>query len=158
MRILVVDDDPKLAGLLRRGLTEKGNATDVAGRGEDALWMARANHYDAIVLDVMLPGLDGFQTCAALRKADVWAPVLLLTARDAIQDRVFGLDAGADDYLVKPFAFAATAGFCGVVEPPDAIVTPPTARAAHAASAAPSFTRRPRMSLLSLTVDLCRSR
>jgi len=106
MRILVVEDDPKLAGLLRRGLTERGNATDVIARGEDALWMARAHPYDAIVLDVMLPGIDGFETCAALRAADVWSPVLMLTARDAVEDRVNGLDAGADDYLVKPFSFA----------------------------------------------------
>src|SRR5207245_1505493 len=105
MRILGVEDDPKLAGLLRRGLTERGNATDVIARGEDALWMARAHPYDAIVLDVMLPGIDGFETCAALRAADVWSPVLMLTARDAVEDRVSGLDAGADDYLVKPFSF-----------------------------------------------------
>jgi two-component system OmpR family response regulator len=106
VRILVVEDDPKLAGLLRRGLTERGNATDVIARGEDALWMARAHPYDAIVLDVMLPGIDGFETCAALRAADVWSPVLMLTARDAVEDRVNGLDAGADDYLVKPFSFS----------------------------------------------------
>ena len=106
VRLLVVEDDPKLAGLLRRGLAEKGNATDVAGCGEDALWMARAHDYDAIVLDVMLPGLDGFETCAALREQGVWAPVLMLTARDAVEDRVSGLDAGADDYLTKPFSFA----------------------------------------------------
>ena len=105
MRILVVEDDLKLAGLLRRGLTERGNATDVIARGEDALWMSRAHPYDAIVLDVMLPGIDGFETCAALRAADVWSPVLMLTARDAVEDRVSGLDAGADDYLVKPFSF-----------------------------------------------------
>src|SRR5438128_4462082 len=106
MRILVVEDDPKLAGLLRRGLTERGNATDVIARGEDALWMARAHTYDAIVLDVMLPGIDGFDTCAELRAAGVWAPVLMLTAHDAVEDRVCGLDAGADDYLIKPFSLA----------------------------------------------------
>ena len=106
MRILVVEDDPKLAGLLQRGLTERGEATDVAARGEDALWMARASAYDAIVLDVMLPGLGGFETCEELRREGVWAPVLMLTARDAVEDRVAGLDAGADDYLVKPFSFA----------------------------------------------------
>ncbi len=106
MRFLVVEDDPKLAGLLHRGLAEKGNATDVAGCGEDALWMARAHEYDAIVLDVVLPGLDGFGTCAALREQGIWAPVLMLTARDAVEDRVCGLDAGADDYLTKPFSFA----------------------------------------------------
>jgi two-component system OmpR family response regulator len=106
MRLLVVEDDPKMAALVRRGLTENGNATDIATRGEDALWMARAHAYDAIVLDVMLPDLDGFATCAALRQAGVWAPVLMLTARDAVEDRVAGLDAGADDYLTKPFSLA----------------------------------------------------
>jgi two-component system OmpR family response regulator len=106
MRILVVEDDPKMAGLIRRGLEEKGDVPDVAGRGEDALWMAQATEYDALVLDVMLPGIDGFETCAALRKSEVWAPVLMLTARDSIEDRVAGLDTGADDYLVKPFSLA----------------------------------------------------
>ena len=106
MRMLLVEDDSKLAALIRRGLTVNGNATDIAPHGEDALWMARAHDYDAIVLDVMLPGRDGFQTCAALREAGVWAPVLMLTARDAVEDRVAGLDAGADDYLTKPFSLA----------------------------------------------------
>lgn len=105
MRVLVVEDEPKMAALLRRGLTEDGHATDVASRGEDALWMAGATAYDAIVLDVMLPGIDGFEVCRRLRAAGVWAPVLMLTARDAVADRVAGLDNGADDYLVKPFAF-----------------------------------------------------
>lgn len=106
MRILVVEDDIKLAGLLRRALTERGHATDVAARGEDALWMARSHTYDALVLDIMLPGLNGFDLCVALRAEGVWAPVLMLTARDGIADRVRGLDAGADDYLVKPFSLA----------------------------------------------------
>jgi two-component system, OmpR family, response regulator len=106
MRVLLVEDDAKLAALVRRGLTENGNATDIAADGEDALWMARAHEYDAIVLDVMLPGRDGFETCTALREAGVWAPVLMLTARDAVEDRVAGLDAGADDYLTKPFSLA----------------------------------------------------
>jgi two-component system OmpR family response regulator len=106
MRILVVDDDAKLAGLLRRALTEHGQATDVAARAEDALWMARAHEYDALVLDVMLPGMNGFDLCRALREDGVWTPVLMLTARDGIADRVRGLDAGADDYLVKPFSLA----------------------------------------------------
>ena len=106
MRVLVVEDDPKLAELLRRGLTENGGATDVASQGEDALWMAQAHDYDAIVLDVMLPGRDGFETCAALRESGVWTPVLMLTARDAVEDRIAGLDAGADDYLTKPFSIA----------------------------------------------------
>ena len=106
MRVLVVEDEVKLAGLLRRGLAEDGHAADVAGTGEDALWMARAVDYDAIVLDLMLPALDGFQVCRRLRESGVWTPVLMLTARDAVEDRVAGLDAGADDYLAKPFSFA----------------------------------------------------
>jgi two-component system, OmpR family, response regulator len=106
MRLLVVEDEAKMAGLLERGLREEGHAVDVTGRGEDALWMARAAPYDAIVLDVMLPGGDGFSVCRKLREHEVWTPVLLLTARDAVDDRVAGLDAGADDYLVKPFAFS----------------------------------------------------
>src|SRR5262245_61695835 len=95
-----------MAGLIRRGLVNEGLAADVARTGEDALWMARANGYDAIVLDVMLPGIDGLETCRGLRDGGVWAPVLMLTARDSVEDRVAGLDTGADDYLVKPFAFA----------------------------------------------------
>jgi len=106
MKVLLVEDDPKMAALVRRGLTENGNATDVAPDGEDALWMARAHAYDVIVLDVMLPGRDGFATCAALREGGVWVPVLMLTARDSVADRVAGLDAGADDYLTKPFSLA----------------------------------------------------
>jgi two-component system, OmpR family, response regulator len=106
VRLLVVEDENKMARLLQRGLAEEGHAVDLADRGEDALWMARAVSYDAIVLDVMLPGLDGFTVCRTLREHDVWTPVLLLTARDAVADRVSGLDAGADDYLVKPFTFA----------------------------------------------------
>ena len=106
MRVLIVEDELKMAGLVRRGLTEEGHAADVATTGDEALWMAEAHPYDAIVLDVMLPGRNGFETCRALRKAGVWAPVLMLTARDAVEDRVAGLDAGADDYLTKPFSFA----------------------------------------------------
>ena len=106
VRTLVVEDDPKLGPLLRRGLSERGGVADLAVRGEDALWMAQAKSYDAIVLDVMLPGLDGFETCARLRADGVWTPVLLLTARDAVEDRIHGLDSGADDYLVKPFSLA----------------------------------------------------
>src|SRR5258705_11300957 len=106
MRVLVVEDDPKMASLLRRGLTEHGDVADLAPHGEDALWMADAHAYDAIVLDVMPAGRDGFETCAALRLAGVWSPVLMLTARDAVEDRVAGLDAGADDYLTKPFSLA----------------------------------------------------
>jgi two-component system, OmpR family, response regulator len=106
MRVLIVEDELKMASLLRRGLVEEGHAADVAGSGEDALWMAQAHPYEAIVLDVMLPGKSGFETCRQLRNAGVWSPVLMLTARDAVDDRVAGLDAGADDYLTKPFSFA----------------------------------------------------
>jgi two-component system OmpR family response regulator len=106
MRVLIVEDEVKMASLLRRGLREEGLSADVAIRGEDALWMAGSTQYDAIVLDVMLPGIDGFETCRRLRADGVWAPVVLLTARDGVEDRVAGLDGGADDYLTKPFSFA----------------------------------------------------
>jgi two-component system OmpR family response regulator len=106
VRVLVVEDEVKMAALIRRGLREEGMVVDVAERGEDALWMAGSTEFDAIVLDVMLPGIDGFETCRRLRADGVWAPVLMLTARDAVEDRVAGLDGGADDYLVKPFSFA----------------------------------------------------
>jgi two-component system, OmpR family, response regulator len=106
MRVLIVEDDVKMAGLVRRGLMEDGNAADVTADGDEALWMAKAHPYDAIVLDVMLPGISGFETCRQLRNAGVWSPVLMLTARDGVDDRVAGLDAGADDYLTKPFSFA----------------------------------------------------
>jgi two-component system OmpR family response regulator len=105
VRVLVVEDEKKLGELLGRGLREEGYAADVADRGEEALWMARAVPYDAIVLDVMLPGADGFEVCRRLRREGVWTPVLMLTARDGVEDRVGGLDAGADDYLTKPFSF-----------------------------------------------------
>ena len=105
MRILIVEDEVKMASLLRRGLSEEGLAADVARTGDDAIWMARATEYDAIVLDVMLPGTNGFAVCRRLREAGTWSPVLMLTARDAVEDRVEGLDAGADDYLTKPFSF-----------------------------------------------------
>src|SRR2546421_2795111 len=104
MRVLVVEDEIKMAALLRRGLSEEGLAVDVTGSGEDALVRAGATSYDAIVLDVMLPGIDGFETCRQLRERGAWAPVLMLTARDAVEDRVEGLDRGADDYLTKPFS------------------------------------------------------
>jgi two-component system OmpR family response regulator len=106
VRILIVEDELKMAGLLRRGLIEEGHAPDVATSGEDAVWMAQSHPYEAIVLDVMLPGLNGFETCRRLREAGVWSPVLMLTARDGVDDRVAGLDVGADDYLTKPFSFA----------------------------------------------------
>jgi two-component system OmpR family response regulator len=106
MRVLVVEDELKMASLLVRGFRNNGHAPDVARTGEDALWMTAAAQYDAIVLDVMLPGMNGFETCRRLRAAGVWTPVLMLTARDSVEDRVAGLDTGADDYVVKPFAFA----------------------------------------------------
>jgi two-component system OmpR family response regulator len=106
MRILVVEDELKMASLLRRGLLEEGYAVDIARTGDDALWMAQAAEYDALVLDLMLPTLDGFEVCRRLRANGVWSPVLMLTARDGVEDRVAGLDAGADDYLPKPFSFA----------------------------------------------------
>src|SRR6201994_1497655 len=106
MRVLVVEDKVKVAGLLRRGLSEKGLPVDIAGEGERAVAMAGASEYDAVVLDVMLPGIDGFETCRRLRRDGVWAPVLMLTARGSLDDRVVGLDGGADDYMVKAFAFA----------------------------------------------------
>jgi two-component system, OmpR family, response regulator len=106
VRALVVEDERKMAALLRRGLVEEGYAADVARTGRDAIDMARAAAYDVIVLDVMLPDLDGLGVCRELRSSGVWTPILMLTARDRVQDRVAGLDAGADDYLTKPFAFA----------------------------------------------------
>jgi len=105
MRLLVVEDSPKMAGLLRRGLTEEGYAVDAVSNGTDAVWLATEQSFDAIVLDVVLPDIDGFEVCRRLRRADRWAPLLMLTARDDVSDRVRGLDAGADDYLTKPFAF-----------------------------------------------------
>src|SRR5436190_410662 len=106
MRVLVVEDELRMASLIRRGLVKEGLAADVVRTGEDAVWMTQSHDYDAIVLDVMLPGMSGFETCRRLRSEDNWTPVLMLTARDAVEDRVAGLDTGADDYLVKPFAFA----------------------------------------------------
>jgi two-component system OmpR family response regulator len=105
MRALVVEDGSKMAALLRRGLQEEGFAVDVAANGEDGSWLGAENDYDVILLDVMLPDVDGFEVCRRLRAADRWAPILMLTARDGVQDRVAGLDAGADDYLTKPFSF-----------------------------------------------------
>ena len=93
-----------MASLLRRALEEEGHAVDVARDGPEGVWLATENPYGAVVLDLMLPGFDGFEVCRRLRAAEVWAPILMLTARDEIGDRVRGLDAGADDYLVKPFS------------------------------------------------------
>jgi two-component system OmpR family response regulator len=106
MRVLVVEDDSRMSGLLRRALEEEGYAVDVTGEGGEAVWLATENDYDAVVLDLLLPGLDGYEVCRRLRAAKRWAPVLMLTARGAVGDRVRGLDAGADDYVVKPFSFA----------------------------------------------------
>lgn len=103
MRVLVVEDEPKMAHLLRRGLVEEGYAVDVAADGPDGYGAATSRPYDAIVLDVMVPGYSGFEVCRRLRGQDVWVPVLMLTARGSIGDRVRGLDEGADDYLTKPF-------------------------------------------------------
>jgi two-component system OmpR family response regulator len=105
VRVLLVEDEVKLARAVRRGLQQEGYAVDVAATGDDGLHLATEVGYDAVVLDVMLPGLDGFEVCRRMRAGGRWAPVLMLTARDGIADRVAGLDVGADDYLVKPFAF-----------------------------------------------------
>jgi two-component system, OmpR family, response regulator len=106
MRLLIVEDHEKLANLIGRGLRKEGMAADVVTRGEDALYRAQATEYDAIILDLMLPGLDGLEVCRRLRAAGVWSPILILTARDGVRDRVAGLDGGADDYLTKPFSYA----------------------------------------------------
>jgi len=105
MRILLVEDEIKMARAVRRGLEQEGYGVDVVADGDEALFRATEQDYDAIVLDVMLPGRDGFEVCRTLREGGRWAPVLMLTARDAVEDRIRGLDVGADDYLVKPFAF-----------------------------------------------------
>jgi two-component system OmpR family response regulator len=104
VRVLIVEDDMRLAAAIRRGLRAEGVVADVARSGEDALWMAGSTEFDAVILDLMLPGIDGFETCRRLREDGVWTPIIMLTARDAIEDRVRGLDRGADDYLVKPFS------------------------------------------------------
>ena len=105
MRLLLVEDDAKLSATLARGLRAEGYAVDVAATGEGALLQARVHEYDALVLDVMLPGPDGLSVCRTLREEGCWSPVLMLTARDGVADRIRGLDVGADDYLVKPFDF-----------------------------------------------------
>ncbi len=104
MRVLVVEDETRMARLLKRALEEEGHAVDVAADGAEGLWLATENAYGAVVLDVMLPDLDGFEVCRQLRAKGLWVPVIMLTARDSVGDRVRGLDAGADDYLVKPFS------------------------------------------------------
>jgi two-component system OmpR family response regulator len=103
MRVLVVEDEDKLAGILGKWLREEGIVADIIERGEDAIWMAGATDYDVIVLDLMLPGIDGFETCRRLRMSGIESPILMLTARDTVEFRIAGLDCGADDYLTKPF-------------------------------------------------------
>jgi two-component system, OmpR family, response regulator len=105
VRILLVEDEVKMARALRRGLEREGYVVDLVADGNDAVSRGSEYDYDTIVLDVMLPGLDGMSVCSALRSRGRWAPVLMLTARDAVEDRIRGLDVGADDYLIKPFAF-----------------------------------------------------
>jgi two-component system copper resistance phosphate regulon response regulator CusR len=106
MKILVVEDETKTANYLRKGLVESGFVVDVAARGDEGLNCARNQEYDLVILDVMLPEQDGWSVLAAMRRAEIRTPVIFLTARDSVQDRVKGLDLGADDYLVKPFAFS----------------------------------------------------
>jgi two-component system OmpR family response regulator len=104
MRVLIVEDNERMGSAIKRGLQADGLVADVASSGEDAIWMAGATEFDAVVLDVMLPGIDGFETCRRLREDGMWAPIIMLTAKDAVEDRITGLDRGADDYLVKPFS------------------------------------------------------
>ena len=106
MRLLVVEDEQRLAAGLRKGLEAEGFAVDVVYNGTDGIWMARENPFDAIILDVMLPGANGYQVCRTLRSEGNWTPILMLTAKDGVWDEVEGLDTGADDYLTKPFSYA----------------------------------------------------
>lgn len=105
MRVLLVEDDEKMADMVRRGLASENIAVDVAASGEEALWRVDSDIHSVVVLDVMLPGIDGVETCKRMRAADVWTPILMLTARDTVGDRVTGLNSGADDYLAKPYSF-----------------------------------------------------
>jgi two-component system, OmpR family, response regulator len=125
MRLLVVEDETRMAGVLQRALKEEGHAVDVAVDGPQGLWLATENKYAAIVLDVMLPGMDGFELCRRLRESGVCAPVLMLTARDGVTDRVRGLDAGADDYLVKPFSLMELAARLRALARRDGRARPP---------------------------------
>jgi two-component system OmpR family response regulator len=118
MRVLLVEDDAKMAGLLRRGLVEEGLIVEVAGTGNDALAMAAAHRYDAILLDVRLPGADGLTVCRRLRESGRQSPVLMLTARDGDEDRLAGFEAGADDYMTKPFSFAELLAHLRALAPP----------------------------------------
>jgi two-component system OmpR family response regulator len=106
MHVLIVEDDVRMAAALRRGFRVEGIVADVVNNGGEALRLVRSVEFDAVVLDVMLPGMDGFETCRRLRAEHVWAPIIMVTARDAVHDRVRGLDQGADDYLTKPFSLA----------------------------------------------------
>src|SRR5919109_818730 len=106
VRVLVVEDDVRMAAALRRGLQAEGVVVDIVGEGDEGLGRARTGGFDVVVLDVMLPDVDGFETCRRLRADGVWVPIIMLTARDAVEDRVRGLDGGADDYLTKPFSLA----------------------------------------------------
>lgn len=125
MRILIVEDESRLARLIRRSLLEEGYAIDLAALGEEALEWVQFADFDAIILDVMLPDLDGFSVCRALRARQIQSPILMLTARDSVEDRVAGLDAGADDYLTKPFAFAElTARLRALVRRPPETLSP----------------------------------
>ena len=105
MRVLLVEDDERMADMVRRGLAAENIAVDVAPSGEEALWRVDADIHSVVILDVMLPGIDGVETCKRMRAADIWTPILMLTARDTVGDRVIGLNSGADDYLVKPYSF-----------------------------------------------------
>jgi two-component system, OmpR family, response regulator len=124
MRLLVVEDDRKLSRALRRGLEQEGYGVDAADNGDTALELASEHEYDAVVLDVMLPGRDGFAVCRALRQSERWVPVIMLTARADVNDRIRGLDEGADDYLVKPFDFGELLARLRALirrEPPDRV-------------------------------------
>jgi two-component system OmpR family response regulator len=125
MRVLIVEDKVKMAGQLWRALRGEGMAADVATKGEDALWMAEATDYDAVVLDVMLPGIDGFETVRRLRAGGQWVPVLMLTARVDVEDRVAGLDGGADDYMTKPFELSELCARLRALVRRDAVERPP---------------------------------
>jgi two-component system OmpR family response regulator len=109
MRLLVVEDQARMASLIKRGLEEEGHSVDVVGDGPDAVWMATENDYRVVVLDARLPGFDGFEAARRLRTAGRWMPIIMLTARDSVTDRVHGLDSGADDYMTKPFSIAELA-------------------------------------------------
>ena len=135
MRVLVVEDEPKMGRLLKRGLGEEGHPADVVPTGEEALRRASTGRYDAIVLDLALPGLEGFATCRELRSRGVWTPVLLLSAHDVVADRIAGLDIGADDCLVKPVLVRGAAGAPARARPPCA------GRVAHGAAGRQSASR-----------------